>query len=1764
MRLRAIRGRLAALGALFLLSLLSCGREITGPGGGARFARGLSFVAEFPGGFANVEDGAGSVVSFNRVRVFFRRLDGSIALERVIPFGASQTAVEASFDVPLSADATSEGEALDLFLRYIDAEGDTVFAGGPASVQAVPGRRGPNPQPIEVELEYTGPGADAVSVEIAPDTIALIAGAPFSFTTIARDIGGNPVPAPIVHSSLDPQRATVPAFGVAEGVTLATRGEARIRAALAAGGAEAIGILQIAPAPGSLERVGSNPLTAPVGATLGDSVRVRLLATDGLPMAGVALDISISDGGTVNDSTPVTDDLGVVAIVWTLGSAVGTQSLSVVAPGVTALTVNATATVGTSTATQLAFVNQSEIPQSSGAPFEPPYQVEARDSTGAVVPGFTGLITLELVDAPAEASLSGTLSVNAVNGVALFNPVTADLAGQYRVRAVSAGLLPDTSEFFFVEAGAPDALTVTAGDAQVALVGTLLPLPIVVQLTDAVGNLIEGASLSYSVTTGGGSVVGSSTITDTLGLATIGAWTLGPEAGTQTLTVSVQGGPQVIVSATAEPLAPIIELSVVGSSVIGFERDGLLNVRLRQPAPVGGVTVFVTSDAPQILAIDAPGTVAIAAGDTLGSIGVFGTTVGIAQVRADAEGYASDTLAVEVSLNLISLPPTLNVPLALTTSLPITISAPAPAGGVAVAVTSVDPSVARPLQDTVTIAAGTQTANVTVEGLTIGSTSIGATNPNYAFDATTVNVTAGVNITAATFNINASFGLPVTLQLESGGSPVAAPAGGITLNLTTDVPTCATVPATATIPAGLTNTTVTVTYGGSATLACTTLVRAEGPTGFGSDSATVNVAAAPLAGLATSVTLGSGLQRNSTLSLGANNHGGTTVRLTSADSTIARVSPTVSTVGTPFVDLTFPIGGTNATFYVQAMEGRLADTTYIYASAPGFVTDSLLVAVWQGVYEIVGLNATGTTLSPDDVFQVRIGTPSNPTTGSLSTIDELRASGDTVRVSLISDSTAIATLATSAGAADSVEIAFAPTASATPSSVATGGVAFRPVAEGTAVVRSVLPGFRALASSSGAVTITQPSISGLTAINIGSGLQRSGNVTLSQAPTDTVRVTLNFDRPGAAILASDADSVGVDTLVITFPPGTNTRPFVVQGLEGRTADTLTLSASAPGFTGRTSTVRVFQAVYEFIGLNSTGTTLSTDDAFYVRIGTPSSPTSALSTTDPVRTGGPPLVVSVVNDSIGIGTIVRTEGTADSVAITIGVGAANTGTTLAAGGVAFRYLAEGVATIRANIPGLRPLSGATGTNVTVTAPSISGLTTMDLGAGLQRTGTVSLSQTAQDTVRVVLTFDSLGIALIAPNTTTLGSDSVELVIPPGSSQANFTIQALEGTLVDTLSLIASAPGFTGRTSAIRIWQPVQEIISLSASMTSLDLDDPFQVRVGSPASATGILSTVDAVRIGSPGVTVRIASSDPTVGRMVVAAGAVDTAVLVIPAGASATPSSVALGGVAFDPLTTGEAIVTSAGDGFRAIATSVRTVSVIPPAITITTAGATIGAGLQAGNSISLNTGNHGGLSIWIRSSNPAILRVAPNSTTIASDSVLVTVSAGFASASFTSAGVEGASGTVNLTASAPGFLDGVASRTIAAPAVRVNTTLAATGTAGVTADDPFTLTVGLPNGTLTDLLTSQAVRAGGSLTVSLASSDSTVGTLVSGEPAVAAGTATVTIDAGQSSSPTTVATGGVAFRFLAPGTTSVIATPIGQGFLTLANSQRTVTVSSP
>ncbi len=128
-------------------------------------ATGLSFVSEFPRPLAELEAGAGDVVPFSRVRILLQRRDNSVALDQTYPFGATTDSLPLSLNIPLSQNAPAEGEPLALFLRYINATGDTVFSGGPVSVVAVQRRRGdPLPPPAQVPLAYTGPGASATTV----------------------------------------------------------------------------------------------------------------------------------------------------------------------------------------------------------------------------------------------------------------------------------------------------------------------------------------------------------------------------------------------------------------------------------------------------------------------------------------------------------------------------------------------------------------------------------------------------------------------------------------------------------------------------------------------------------------------------------------------------------------------------------------------------------------------------------------------------------------------------------------------------------------------------------------------------------------------------------------------------------------------------------------------------------------------------------------------------------------------------------------------------------------------------------------------------------------------------------------------------------------------------------------------------------------------------------------------------------------------------------------------------------------------------------------------------------------------------------------------------------------------------------------------------------------------------------------------------------------------------------------------------------------
>jgi hypothetical protein len=104
-------------------------------------------------------------------------------------------------------------------------------------------------------------------------------------------------------------------------------------------------------------------------------------------------------------------------------------------------------------ATKLAFVTQPSN-ASAGAVISPAVQVAVQDASGTTVPGAINSVTLAIGTNPGSGTLSGTLQVAAVNGVATFTNLSINNAGAgYTLNASSGNLTGATSSPFTI--GAP-------------------------------------------------------------------------------------------------------------------------------------------------------------------------------------------------------------------------------------------------------------------------------------------------------------------------------------------------------------------------------------------------------------------------------------------------------------------------------------------------------------------------------------------------------------------------------------------------------------------------------------------------------------------------------------------------------------------------------------------------------------------------------------------------------------------------------------------------------------------------------------------------------------------------------------------------------------------------------------------------------------------------------------------------------------------------------------------------------------------------------------------------------------------------------------------------------------------------------------------------------------------------------------------------------------------------------------------------------------
>jgi adhesin/invasin len=174
----------------------------------------------------------------------------------------------------------------------------------------------------------------------------------------------------------------------------------------------------------------------------------------------------------------------------------------------------------------------------------------------------------EVIDEPRSVTLSVTTGPGELStGTPDFDPatnsysavLTSTAAGTAVVAAAADGVALTQQPVVEFVAGATAALDVTGGQGQTGAAGEPLADPLEVRVADAFGNPVAGGLVTWSPGEGSGSADPAASETDASGLART-SWTLGPDAGGQTL-VAASDGVEDGVTFTATAEAPVVSAS---------------------------------------------------------------------------------------------------------------------------------------------------------------------------------------------------------------------------------------------------------------------------------------------------------------------------------------------------------------------------------------------------------------------------------------------------------------------------------------------------------------------------------------------------------------------------------------------------------------------------------------------------------------------------------------------------------------------------------------------------------------------------------------------------------------------------------------------------------------------------------------------------------------------------------------------------------------------------------------------------------------------------------------------------------------------------------------------------------------------------------------------------------------------------------------------------------------------------------------------------
>jgi len=402
------------------------------------------------------------------------------------------------------------------------------------------------------------------------------------------------------------------------------------------------------------------PSSTTAGTTLGN-VTVEIQDANGNRVnssSSISMELQGGQGATLDGTTTVAASAGVAMFSDLSIDRAGTGYRLVAHADQAADAISSAFNISHGPAAALAFTVQPSNTRAGNA-ITPAVRVTLQDAFGNVATSATDSVTIALGNNPRNGTLSGTLTVSAISGVATFSNLSINRKAEgYTLVASSGALTGATSTAFDITNGRGAHLVLNTVPSQVTA-GEALPT-IEVELRDELGNTFtestESVVLSLGDNAAGGQLFGRATVAVSNGVAKFDGITLRKSGNGYTLVASAPGFESATSTEFAVRPAAAASFALTFPSSVTAGQEAALSATAydaygNQAATYGGTVNVTSSDSEATLS----STATFAEGQ-LASFKVTFKTAGLRTITVTDSGNASLKATAQLNVTPFAQP----------------------------------------------------------------------------------------------------------------------------------------------------------------------------------------------------------------------------------------------------------------------------------------------------------------------------------------------------------------------------------------------------------------------------------------------------------------------------------------------------------------------------------------------------------------------------------------------------------------------------------------------------------------------------------------------------------------------------------------------------------------------------------------------------------------------------------------------------------------------------------------------------------------------------------------------------------------------------------------------------------------------------------------------------------------------------------------------------------------------------------------------------